>query len=112
MWHASVSVWSRDGSRKMAMPQLALKEAVKLLDGVGGDCEWWTFGSGPKGEHVGYLRVPVTEAEYAMCPAGIVTADAGDAGPRRARTRPRVDKGQDAGLGSGQSPSPGSDPAG
>lgn len=88
MWHASVSVWNRDGTRKMNLPALAFNEAVRLLAGVGADVEWWTFGTGPAGEYVGYLRVPVTETEYAQCPAGIVVADAGDAGPQRPRTKP------------------------
>lgn len=38
---------------------------------------------------VGYLRVALTEQEFAVCPPGIVVADAGDAGPRRPRTRLR-----------------------
>lgn len=85
MWHASVSVWSKDGVRKLNNPDLAFKEAVKNLAGVGGDCEWWIYGCGT-GSPVGYLRVPVTEAEYLACPAGTVTTDAGETGPRRPRT--------------------------
>jgi len=81
-----VSIWSKDGSRKLNNPALAEKEAVKLLAGVGGDCEWWIYACGA-GSLVGYLRVPVTEAEFAVCPAGNVVADAGDAGPQRPRTR-------------------------
>ncbi len=55
------------------------------LAGVGGDCEWWIYRAGT-GSPVGYLRVPVTEAEYLVCPAGLVVADAGETGPRRPRT--------------------------
>lgn len=72
----------------MNMPNLALKEAVKLLAGVGGDHEWWIFGGGPNRELVGYLRVPVTAQEYTQIPPGCVVADAGEAGPRRSRTLP------------------------
>lgn len=79
--------WSRDGSRKVPLPNLALKEAVRILNGIGGDHEWWIFAGGPAKELVGYLRVPVTEAEYGLCPSGIVVADAGDTGPLRPRTR-------------------------
>lgn len=68
------------------MPDLALKEGVKLLAGVGGDHEWWIFGGGPNRELVGYLRVPVTPAEYDQIPVGCVVADAGEAGPCRPRT--------------------------
>lgn len=56
--------------------------AIKALAGVGGDAEWWTCRRG-----VGYLRVPVTPDEYQQVPPGCVTADAGESGPRRPRTR-------------------------
>lgn len=69
------------------MPQMAEREGIRLLRGVGGAREWWTFAAGPAGEWVGYLRVALTADEYAQVPAGIVTSDAGDAGPERARTR-------------------------
>lgn len=69
------------------MPQLAEREAVRVLDRVGGDREWWTFGAGPGGLPVGHLRVALTPDEYAMVPPGCVVADAGDAGPQRPRTR-------------------------
>lgn len=59
---------------------------MRLLAGVGGDVEWWTYGTGPAGDLVGYLRVPVTAAEYERVPPGVVVADAGDAGPQRPRT--------------------------
>lgn len=69
----------------MAAESLVFKEAVKLLAGVGGDVEWWIYACGA-GSPVGYLRVPVTEAEYTQCPAGTVVADAGETGPQRPRT--------------------------
>jgi hypothetical protein len=69
------------------MPDLAEREAVRLLDGVGGEREWWTYGAGPAGELVGYLRVGLTPEEYTLVPPGLVTSDAGDAGPERPRTR-------------------------
>ena len=81
-----MSVWSKDGTRKVPAAELALKEAVKLLAGVGGDCEWWIYGGGPNRELVGYLRVPVTEIEYQLCPSGTVITDAGETGPQRPRT--------------------------
>lgn len=87
VWHASVSVWTKDGSRKVDMPQLAEREGVRVLAGVGGDREWWTFGAGPGGQHVGYLRVALTAEEYELVPPGCVVADAGEAGPERPRTR-------------------------
>jgi hypothetical protein len=65
---------------------MALREGIKILDGVGGDTQWWTYGTGPGQELVGYYRVPVLETEHAMCPAGIVVADAGEAGPQTPRT--------------------------
>lgn len=80
-----MSVWSKDGSRKLSNPGLAEKEAIKLLSGVGGDCEWWIYACG-NASPVGYLRVPVSESEYAICPAGTVVADAGETGPQRPRT--------------------------
>lgn len=62
--------------------------AVAALRGVGGDIEWWVYAlmlNGPA--VVGHLRVPVTAAEAALIPAGIVTTDAGETGPPRPRTR-------------------------
>ena len=76
----------------MRMPDLALKEAVQLLAGVGGDHEWWTYGTGPNRDNVGYLRVPVTETEYEQCPREPVIADAGESGPQRPRTYPKGKK--------------------
>jgi hypothetical protein len=60
--------------------------AVRALAGVGGEVEWWTFGTGPMAAPVGYLRVPVTEAEVVLVPPGVVVADAGYAGELRPRT--------------------------
>lgn len=80
-----MSVWSKDGGRKLSNPDLALKEAVRLLAGVGGDCEWWIYAAGT-GSPVGYLRVPVTEQEYELVPPGCVVTDAGETGPQRPRT--------------------------
>ena len=87
MWHASVSVWTKYGSRKVDRPELAEREGIRLLAGVGGEREWWAWGVGPAGGLVGYLRVALTAAEFAMMPAGIAVSDAGDAGPERPRTR-------------------------
>jgi hypothetical protein len=80
-------VWTKDGTRKVNMPALAEREGVRVLAGVGGDREWWTYGGGPRGELVGYLRASLTVEEFALVPAGCVVADAGDAGPERPRTR-------------------------
>jgi hypothetical protein len=74
------------------MPELAEREAVKLLTGVGNDREWWIHRQGlfvP----VSDLRVGLTDAEVdtmtAACDGLLppVVADAGDTGPERARTR-------------------------
>jgi hypothetical protein len=56
---------------------------VRLLRGVGGDCEWWIFTPA----RVGHLRVPVTSEEYSLMPPGEVRDDAGDSGPKRRRTK-------------------------
>jgi hypothetical protein len=69
------------------MPALAEREGVRLLAEVGGEREWWTFGAGPRGELIGYLRVSLTPAEFELVPPGCAVADAGDAGPERPRTR-------------------------
>lgn len=78
-----MSIWK--GDRKVTAPALAEKEAIKLLAGVGGDREWWIYACG-SGSPVGYLRVPVTPAEYELVPPGCVTTDAGETGPQRPRT--------------------------
>lgn len=80
MWHASVSIWDRQGTRKLHQPALAEKEAVRLLTGVGGECEWWIH------THLGHLRIPVTADEYRQVPPGCVLADAGESGTQRPRT--------------------------
>lgn len=82
-----MSVWTKDGLRKVNMPDLAEREGVRLLRGVGGDREWWAYAAGPRADWVGYLRVALTAGEYALVPPGLVTSDAGDAGPQRPRTR-------------------------
>jgi hypothetical protein len=81
-----VSVWTKDGTRKVNMPELAEREGIRLLRGVGGDREWWAFAVGPHADLVGYLRVSLTGEEYALVPPGIVTSDAGEAGPERLRS--------------------------
>lgn len=60
--------------------------AVAALAGVGGDHEWWL----PTGDYnaaVAHLRVPTTDVEQRLIPAGLVTMDAGNTGPQRPRTR-------------------------
>lgn len=54
-----------------------------LLDGVGGDREWWLWSPA----RIGHLRVPLTALEAAELPpwCGPID-DAGDTGPERART--------------------------
>jgi len=64
------------------VPQIAEKEAVKLLAGVGGDVEWWLWTD----NRVGHLRVALTAEEYERVPPGCVLADAGESGLQRPRT--------------------------
>lgn len=78
-----MSIWDRQGTRKLHQPALAEKEAVRLLSGVGGDREWWIH------THLGHLRVPVTPEEFRQVPPGCAAADAGDSGPQRPRTYPK-----------------------
>lgn len=59
---------------------------MELLDGVGGDHEWWKPG-GESNPAVVHLHVPTTSAEQLLIPPGLVTMDAGDVGARRPRTR-------------------------
>ena len=82
MWHLSVSVWS--GAQQTSAPELAEKEAVRWLRGVGNDREWWHWNDEVR---VGHLRVGVTEEEYDAMPCGIAEHDAGETGPERERTR-------------------------
>lgn len=78
-------MWSKDRTTKRDAPAQAEAEAVKLLRGVGDpDREWWIWSPTAL---VGHLRVPVTPSEYDQVPPGCVTADAGDTGPLRKRTR-------------------------
>jgi hypothetical protein len=77
-----MSVWAPDGSRRRNAEDAALREAVKLLRGVGGPSEWWWWSP----SLIGHLRVPLTAGEYEQCPAGCAVADAGECGPRRDRT--------------------------
>lgn len=65
------------------MESIVEKAAVKALQGVGGDSEWWWHSPG----RVGHLRVPVTTDEYAQMPPGCARDDAGETGPQRKRTR-------------------------
>jgi hypothetical protein len=82
VWHVSVSAWARRGERTNS-PVLCEREAIRLLRGVGGDREWWTYNSDAL---VGHLRVGVTGAENDALPEGRAVADAGPSGPERART--------------------------
>jgi len=83
VWHVSVSAWSRRGERSV-QPAICEREAVKLLRGVGGDREWWTWNPDAL---VGHLRVGVTEAEFAVLPKLRAVNDASETGPERPRTR-------------------------
>lgn len=86
VWHASVSVWTADGARRRDDERAAEREAVRLLEGVGGDHEWWVWNL-PIVGLVGHLRVPLTPAENDLVPPGCVLHDAGETGPMRPRTR-------------------------
>ena len=69
------------------MPAVAEREGIRLLAGVGNDCEWWAFSGAPW--FVGHVRVGLTDEEYAAidaCALGPVIADAGDSGPLRPRS--------------------------
>lgn len=81
VWHLSVSVWS--GAKQVSAPELAEKEAVRCLKGVGGDREWWFWAEEAR---VGHLRVNVTGTEYDAMPCGVAEHDAGETGPERMRT--------------------------
>lgn len=83
VWHASVSVWTADGTRKRPNAAAAEREAIRLLAGVGGDTEWWIWTPAL----IGHLRVVLTPAEHAQVPPACVIADAGESGPPRPRTR-------------------------
>jgi WhiB family transcriptional regulator, redox-sensing transcriptional regulator len=79
---AARSVVEIDAPLPTNQPARLERAAIKALTGVGGDIEWWTC---PRG--IGHLRVPVTLDEAELIPPGCVTADAGDTGPQRPRTR-------------------------
>jgi hypothetical protein len=87
VWHASVSIQQRRrlGGRVLDLPYPVEHAALETLRGVGGDHEWWLWNDQAR---VGHLRVPVTLDELALIPAGLVTMDAGETGPRRPRTLP------------------------
>lgn len=91
MWHVSVSAWSgAQGERPASAPRLVEGEAVRLLRGVGGDCEWWIHnpvGVSAAPVAVGHLRVPLTPDEAEQLPSGCALHDAGESGPQRPRTR-------------------------
>jgi hypothetical protein len=94
VWHASITVWDRHGTQTRSMPELAEREAIKLLTGVGNHREWWIHQTTTRGIPIGHLRVGITDTELrAMTEAcGLlppVTADAGESGPERPRTQPR-----------------------
>ena len=82
VWHVSVSVWSRRDELVQA-PDLAEREAVRCLRGVGGEREWWIWN--PE-SGIGHLRVAVTEGEHAGMPCGVAAHDAGESGPERRRS--------------------------
>lgn len=82
MWHLSVSVWSGAGKQVIA-PEIAEKEAVRCLRGVGNTREWWAWNEQAR---VGHLRVGVTAAEFDLIPPGVAEHDAGFTGPERKRT--------------------------
>ena len=86
MWHASVSI-QRPGVGPVHQPRRVEAAAIEALAGVGDpDGEWWLWNVKAR---VGHLRVPVTADEAALIPPGVVTMDAGETGPLRARSAPR-----------------------
>ena len=84
VWHLSVSAWSRRGER-VSVPDLAEKEAIRQLCGVGGDREWWIWNADAL---VGHLRVAITPEENDQLPPGMAEHDAGETGPERPRSQP------------------------
>lgn len=83
VWHASVSL-ATPAHKSVGSAGRLERTAVALLRGVGGDHEWWLWNPRSK---IGHLRVSVTPAEYELVPPGCATADAGESGPKRRRTR-------------------------
>lgn len=84
MWHVSSSIQS--GGRFVIDPDANEHISIALLEGVGGDIEWWN-GAGTSNAAVTHLRVPTTMAEQICIPTGLVTMDAGPEGILRPRTR-------------------------
>lgn len=82
VWHASVSLQTPRG-QLLSSPGRLERAAVRLLRGVGGDCEWWLWNPAAR---VGHLRVPITTEEYQQLPHGVAAVDAGPSGPKRRRT--------------------------
>lgn len=83
VWHASVSLQQRKGSRWVDDPAAAERYALDALEGVGGTREWWYWNPAA---HVGHLRVNVTADEAAaLLPNGCAVHDAGESGPERVR---------------------------
>ena len=79
-------MWTPTGDR-LRSPGALERAAIALLDGVGGDREWWFWNPTAL---IGHLRVAVTVDEHAVLPdGGPVAFDAGESGPERPRTRPR-----------------------
>lgn len=66
-------------------PDAAERLAVRLLEGVGGEREWW-LAHGEFAAHVAHLRVAVTPEEWAVIGPGLAEHDAGATGPERPRT--------------------------
>lgn len=83
VWHASVSINTPTGHR-VRSAGVAERAATKALAEVGGDREWWWWNTD---RSIGHLRVGLTDVEFARCPAGQATVDAGPSGPERARRR-------------------------
>lgn len=77
-------MWEHE--RRASRERDAERHAIDLLAGVGGEREWWIYSRG----FVGQLRVAVTPEEYAQVPPGCVIADAGDVGPERRRSHPKM----------------------
>jgi hypothetical protein len=85
VWHASISIWAKDGKRKRNLPLIAERWGIALLKDVGGFREWWIWRDDPN-VLVGHLRVDVTDYEAQLIPPGCATVDAGDTGPERKRS--------------------------
>lgn len=89
VWHASLSLQQRGangGTRWLSAPSRLERAGIALLAGVGATCEWWYY---RRSVHVGHLRVGVSDAENALIPVGLASADAGEAGRLRPRTAPQ-----------------------